>query len=92
MAVTSTDARGRLNRGSVENEGRAAREAPEGREDEMADEWWWFDLKTKTAVSEPKNKSKAVDRLGPYATREEAERALERVEKRNKAWDAEDEE
>jgi hypothetical protein len=58
----------------------------------MADEWWWFDLKTKTAVSEPKNKSKAVDRLGPYATREEAERALERVEQRNKAWDAEDEE
>jgi hypothetical protein len=28
------------------------------------------------------------DRLGPYATREEAERALETVERRNEEWDA----
>lgn len=54
------------------------------------DEQWWFDLTTKTAVSEPRNRSKAVDRLGPYATREEAERALERVEERNEQWEAED--
>jgi hypothetical protein len=56
-----------------------------------SDDQWWFDLKTKTAVSEPKNKSKVTDRLGPYDSREEAEHALERVEERNAAWDEEDE-
>ncbi len=30
---------------------------------------------------------KAADRLGPYASRDEAERALEKVEKRNDDWD-----
>jgi hypothetical protein len=54
------------------------------------DDQWWFDLTTKTAVSEPKNVTKAVDRLGPYKTREEAERALEKVEERNAAWDEDD--
>jgi hypothetical protein len=29
-------------------------------------------------------------RLGPYASADDAERALEKVEERNKAWDAED--
>jgi hypothetical protein len=29
----------------------------------------------------------ASDRLGPYGTREEAERALEKVRERNEAWD-----
>jgi hypothetical protein len=29
----------------------------------------------------------AADRLGPYATREEAARALEIVKERNEAWD-----
>lgn len=57
----------------------------------MADDDWWFDLKTHTAVQDTKSSSKAVDRLGPYGTREEAERALERVEQRNEAWDADDE-
>jgi hypothetical protein len=28
--------------------------------------------------------------IGPYATREEAEHALEKVQQRNEAWDAED--
>lgn len=28
-----------------------------------------------------------MDRLGPYETREEAERALEKVQERNEAWD-----
>ena len=51
------------------------------------DDQWWFDLKTKTAVSEPKNKSKATDRLGPYNSRAEAEQALEKVDERNAAWD-----
>ena len=30
------------------------------------------------------------DRLGPYNSAAEAERALERVRERNEAWDAED--
>lgn len=29
--------------------------------------------------------------MGPYATREEAEHALERARARNEAWDAQDE-
>ena len=28
-----------------------------------------------------------IDRLGPFATRAEAERALEKAEERNEAWD-----
>ena len=30
------------------------------------------------------------DRLGPYPTRQEAERALETVRRRNEEWDAQD--
>ncbi|CAN5566784.1 MAG: hypothetical protein H0V23_01315 [Nocardioidaceae bacterium] len=30
---------------------------------------------------------KAADRLGPYGTKAEASRALEKVEERNEAWD-----
>jgi hypothetical protein len=29
----------------------------------------------------------AIDRLGPYGSREEAERALEKVQQRNEEWD-----
>ena len=32
----------------------------------------------------------AKDRLGPYGSATEAERALDRVRERNEAWDAED--
>ncbi|WP_152361402.1 SPOR domain-containing protein [Microlunatus speluncae] len=56
------------------------------------DELWWYDLKTKSAVQAPRVGSKAADRLGPYATREEAEHAMERVAERNEKWDQEDEE
>jgi hypothetical protein len=52
----------------------------------MADTQWWYDLKTKTVVSDD-NDTKAVDRLGPYGSREEAEHALEKVEERNERWD-----
>lgn len=55
----------------------------------MADKHFWYDLKTKSVVTDD-NDTKAVDRLGPYATREEAEHALQLVEERNKAWDEED--
>jgi hypothetical protein len=47
---------------------------------------WWFCLKHNTVEDTPDCPGK--DRLGPYATREEAERALETVQRRNEEWDA----
>ena len=55
----------------------------------MDDKQFWYDVKTKSVVTDD-NDVKAVDRLGPYATREEAENALDLVEERNKAWDEDD--
>ena len=52
----------------------------------MADDQWWFDLKTKSAVRDNKV-GRSVDRLGPYRTREESERARKRVAERNEAYD-----
>lgn len=52
----------------------------------MADDQWWFDLKTKSAVQDRKA-GRSADRLGPYPSREDAERALLRVEERNEAYD-----
>ena len=49
------------------------------------DEEYWFCLKHHTV--EPREGCKNADRLGPYATREEAEHALERVAERNDEWD-----
>ena len=52
----------------------------------MADDQWWYDLKSKSVVSDD-NDTKVTDRLGPYSSREEAERALEKVDERNEAYD-----
>jgi hypothetical protein len=52
----------------------------------MADDDWWYDLKTHSVVRDNKA-PKVTDRLGPYRTREEAEHALEKVKERNEAWD-----
>jgi hypothetical protein len=52
----------------------------------MADEQWWYDLNTKSVVSD-NNRTKVTDRLGPYASREEAQRALDKVHERNEAYD-----
>ncbi|MET0694527.1 MAG: SPOR domain-containing protein [Propionibacteriaceae bacterium] len=52
----------------------------------MAEGQWWYNTATK-AVESDDAASKAVDRLGPYATREEAEHAMEKVAERNEAWD-----
>jgi hypothetical protein len=55
----------------------------------MADGQWWWCISHKKA--EPDGvPCKAVDRLGPYATREEAEHALDKVAERNEAWDNDD--
>ncbi len=52
----------------------------------MADDQWWFDLSTKTAVQDSKA-GKSADRLGPYASREAAESALAKVDERNESYD-----
>lgn len=49
------------------------------------DEEYWFCLIHKEV--EPREGCKNADRLGPYPTRDEAERALEKVEERNEDWD-----
>lgn len=53
----------------------------------MADGEWWYDLKTRSAVQDTRA-GKVTDRLGPYASREEAERALDKVAERNEAFDS----
>lgn len=49
---------------------------------------FWFN--TKTHEVEEGKVSPAVDRAGPYATREEAARAIETIKARNAALDAEE--
>ena len=54
----------------------------------MTLEQWWFNLRTlQVEVGEGDPNS---ERLGPYATREEAEGALARMRARNDTFDAED--
>lgn len=54
-------------------------------QDPGMDEEWYFCLDHRTV--EPLDGCPASVRLGPYPTRREAERALETVERRNRAWD-----
>jgi hypothetical protein len=49
---------------------------------------FWFNVVTKQV--EVGAQSDWTQLLGPYATRAEAEKAMETVERRNEAWDAED--
>lgn len=51
----------------------------------MSDGQWYWCL-VHHAV-EPYDACKSADRLGPYATRDEAANALERVKVRNEQWD-----
>ena len=56
----------------------------------MSDEQWYFDIASGEAVQ-----GKVAgweNRMGPYATRGEAEAALAKAKARNEAWDAQDEE
>ena len=50
---------------------------------------YFFNTRT-GAVEERENKSQAKDLLGPYETRDEAERALQSARARTEAWDRED--
>ncbi|WP_347347355.1 hypothetical protein [Nigerium sp.] len=51
----------------------------------MSDPEWYYCLKHHAV--EARDGCKAEDRLGPYATREEASHALEKVAERNEEWD-----
>ena len=51
----------------------------------MAEGEWYYCLDHKTV--EPYGACKSADRLGPYATREEAGQALDKVAERNDEWD-----
>lgn len=51
---------------------------------------WWYNLVTgqvEFGAGAPNS-----ERLGPYATKDEAEHALQRARERNEAWDAQDDE
>ncbi len=46
-----------------------------------------FYYNTKTKQIEEGNQSPAIELMGPYATREEAQHALENADERNEQWD-----
>lgn len=54
---------------------------------ERPDEWWYND---RTGQVEHGPQSLGTDRLGPFATREEAERATEIIAERARRWAEED--
>ncbi|MDP9221170.1 MAG: hypothetical protein M3P23_11635 [Actinomycetota bacterium] len=58
-------------------------------EDRERTYWWCLNHHR---VENDENACQWKDRLGPYNTREEAERALQTVAERNARFDAEDEE
>ncbi len=51
----------------------------------MSENEYWFCLTHHTV--EGRDGCKNADRLGPYATAEEASRALQKVQERNEEWD-----
>jgi hypothetical protein len=50
---------------------------------------YWFNTRT-GQVEETEDRSPSRDVLGPYASRAEAEQALETARQRTERWDAED--
>lgn len=53
------------------------------------EEEWYYCLEHEAV--EPKLGCRMVTRLGPYPTREDAQKALETAEQRNEEWDGADE-
>ncbi|WP_434994665.1 SPOR domain-containing protein [Arthrobacter sp. Ld5] len=49
---------------------------------------YWFNVRTHEV--EEDRQSDWSQLIGPYATRAEAEKALEKVQQRNEAWDGDD--
>ncbi|MFC4585040.1 hypothetical protein [Sphaerisporangium corydalis] len=56
----------------------------------MSGDQWWFCLKHMAV--EPEKGCPNKDRLGPYATRDEAAAALQTAAARNKSWQESDKE
>lgn len=54
-----------------------------------SDTRYWWCLKHKRVETDA-DRGKASDRLGPYPTAADAEKALDTVAARNATWDAED--
>ncbi len=50
----------------------------------MEEEWYYC---IEHGTVEPKLGCRVATRIGPFPTREQAEKALETVERRNQAWD-----
>jgi hypothetical protein len=53
------------------------------------EEQWYYNTRTNT-VEPFDTPTPGKDLLGPYATREEAAHALDKVKERNQAWDAQE--
>ncbi len=51
---------------------------------------YWYNVMTRQVETDD-SRSRAADVLGPYATREEAERAIETAHARTDNWEREDE-
>ncbi len=49
---------------------------------------WWFNLRTQQVEQGPGNPN--AERMGPYASKAEAEAALTHAQERNEVWDAQD--
>jgi len=62
---------------------------PAGHIEAMRENEYWWCLRH-SRVESGDDMCPARFRLGPYPTAAEAEHALERVQERNEAWDAED--
>ncbi len=48
---------------------------------------YWYCLKHHQVEREGDHLCRAIDRMGPYETAADAERALEKAQQRNEAWD-----
>ena len=59
-----------------------------GMSEERIESQWWFNDKTGQVEQGPQSPQR--DRIGPFATREEAQHALDRIAANNEKWDAED--
>lgn len=53
------------------------------------EERWWFNIKTLKA--EFGRQTGSLNRIGPFVTEQEAQRALELARERSKQWQTEDE-
>lgn len=50
---------------------------------------FWYNVTTRQ-VETDENRSEAADVLGPFATREEAEQAIDAAHRKSKAWEDQD--